>query len=347
MKYLSLLKKLKQQKKKEQYISNNNITISNRPNISLFKIINNIDDDMNNDCNSSTNDDNIESISECETNLTDDNYPTADFYLDNLNTNIYSEKLTIISKIDDIGKYDIKANINYPLKKNPFYFGLNCEEFDVDKINAVDDNKDIIFMLDSDAFKCLLVHVNNKISNAEVDENYNEHIHYFKDINTTVELTIPRFYTFYIAYELFDSPRGELLFNNENIVVNNLSNNINTNYQSKVNIIANNWDIKYNKTLHDKTDDFLFPYMINNDNEINENPSKKIFDLNLALRPEIFNDIEKYRINNSNTYQVPFFSGDSISFKLTIYPDNTQTTVINRTKIINPLIYLITIKFIE
>ena len=336
---LSLLKQIHKHKKKQEYIESiNTFRVSNRPSISLFKVNNCIDDSVNNDDDDDDNDDD-----------NDDNnhYPSTNFYLDNLNTNIYSDKLTIISKIDDIGKYDIKANINYPLKKNPFYFGLNCEEFDVDKINAVDDNKDIIFMLDSDAFKCLLVHVNNKISNAEIDENYNEHIHYFKDINTSVELTIPRFYTFYIAYELFDSPRGELLFNNENIVVNNLSNNINTNYQSKVNIIANNWDLKYNKSLRDKTDDFLFPYMINNDNEINENPSKKIFDLNLALRPEIFNDIEKFRINDSNTYQVPFFSGDSISFKLTIYPDNTQTTVINSAKIINPLIYLVTIIFTE
>ena len=331
---LSLLKQIHKHKKKQEYIESiNTVRVSNRPSISLFKVNNCIDDNDDNDDDDDDDDNN--------------HYPNTNFYLDNLNTNIYSDKLTIISKIDDIGKYDIKANISYPLKNNPFYFGLNCEYFDIDKINAIDDNKDIIFMLDPDAFKTLLIHVNNKISNAVIDETYNEHIHYFKDIPTNEDLNIARFYTFYIGYELFDSPRGELLFNNENIVVNNLNNSINTNYQNKVNIIANNWSVKYNKKLEDKNNEFLFPFIINNDNEINESPSKKIFDLNLAMRPEIFNDIEKFRINDSNTYQVPFLSGDSISFKITIYPDNTQTTVINSAKIINPLIYLVTIIFTE
>jgi hypothetical protein len=61
----------------------------------------------------------------------------------------------------------------------------------------------------------LLIHITNNISNAEIDESYNANINYFNEINTSVTLTIPRFYTFYIANELFDSPKGELLFNNE------------------------------------------------------------------------------------------------------------------------------------
>jgi len=351
---LSLLKKVKQQKKRDQHISNNNITISHRPKISLFKIIHKSENDINSDYDSNNNNnDNSESISECECNLTDNNYPTADFYLENLNTNIYSEKLTINTTIDDIGKYDVKAIIKFPLKKTPFHFAINCEEFDIDKISDLDYIKKIIFMLDSDAFKSLLLSANYKISNAEIDEKNNEHIPYFKDINTCVKLNVANFYPYYIANEVFASPIGESLFNNENLVVNNLTNSIESSYQSKVNMTANYWDKKYNKKLHDKTDEFLFPYKLNNDNdndndnENNKNPSQKIFESTLASRPEVLKNIKKYRIGNSKTYRIPFLCGDSISFKVTINPDNTQTTIINSPKIINSLIYLITIIFTE
>ena len=63
------------------------------------------------------------------------------------------------------------------------------------------------------------------------------------------------------------------------------------------------------------------------------------------MRPEIFSDIDNFRVCNSNTYQVPFLSGDSISFKITIYPDNEQSNIVNNNKKIKPLIYLTTIKF--
>jgi len=337
---LSLLKQIHKHKKKQEYIESiNTVRVSNRPSISLFKVNNCIDgdgDDNDGDDEKHDNDDDD-----------DDEYPNADFYLDNLNTNVYADKLTINKKTYDIGTYDVKAMIIYPLEKNPFYFGVNNEDFDLDKINNTNyiDN-DIVFMLDSDAFKHLLIHITNNISNAEIDKSYNEHINYFNEINTSVTLTIPRFYTFYIANELFDSPKGELLFNNEDIVVNNLTTNINTSYENKVTIVANNWSIKYNKNLQDKNDLFLFPYILNNENEINDNPSKKIFDYNLLLRPEIFNDINRFRVCNSNTYHIPFLSGDSITFKITIYPDENQSSIINNTKTIKPLIYLTTIKFI-
>jgi len=335
----SLLKQLNKHRKKNTYnFTKNDIAVSNRPDVSLFKVNNN---------NTYYGDkDNIFDIdsAECSNN---DNYPRADFYLDNLNTNVYADKLTINRKTYDIGTYDVKATITYSLDNNPFYFGLNNEDFDLDKINNTNyiDN-DIIFMLDADAFKKILIHVTNNISNAEIDESYNANINYFNEINTTLALTIPRFYTFYIAYELFDSPKGELLFNNEGIVVNNLTTNINSSYENKVNIVANNWSIKYNNNLQDKNDMFLFPYILNNENEINENPSKKIFDFNLLLRPEIFNDIDRFRVCNSHTYHVPFLSGDSITFKITVYPDENQSSIINSTKTIKPLIYLTTIKFV-
>lgn len=339
----SLLKQLHKHRKKQEYnITKNNIVVSNRPDVSLFKIKNNIfcqDNDNNN------NDDSSES----DTSSINGNYPNADFYLDNLNTNVYADKLTINSKNYDMGAYDVKAMITYSLDCNPFYFGVNNEDFDLDKINNTNyiDN-DIIFMLSAEGFKNLLIHITNNISNAEIDESYNEHIHYFKDININplIRLTIPRFYPFYVGYELFDSPKGELLFNNEDIVVNNLTTNINSSYQNKVNIVANNWSIKYNNNLHDKNDMFLFPYILNNENEINENPSKKIFDYNLLVRPEIFTNINQFRIGNSNTYNVPFISGDSITFKITIYPDEYQSSIVNSTKTIKPLIYLTTILFV-
>jgi len=205
-------------------------------------------------------------------------------------------------------------------------------------------------MLDSEGFKSLLLSANYKISNAEIDEKNNEHIPYFKDINTCEKLTVATYYPFYIANEVFASPIGESLFNNESLVVNNLTNSIESSYQSKVNMTANYWDQRYNKKLHDKTDDFLFPYKLNNDNdndnENNKNPSQKIFESNLAYRPGVLKNIKKYRIGNSKTYHIPFLIGDSISFKVTINPDNTQNTIIHNKKIIiKPLINLITIIF--
>ena len=79
---LSLLKQIHKHKKKQEYIESiNTVRVSNRPSISLFKVNNCIDDNADND------DDDDD----------DNHYPNTNFYLDNLNTNIYSEKLTIIS----------------------------------------------------------------------------------------------------------------------------------------------------------------------------------------------------------------------------------------------------------
>jgi hypothetical protein len=156
-------------------------------------------------------------------------------------------------------------------------------------------------------------------------------------VNTTVP--IPQDFLQFLSYEFFKTDYGVSLFNNQNVVLYDLSSQL-SNVSDNVNNLLNHFDISNTGLYYfDPNNNGYYKDASNNniyyttrDLSFNYNICRNLLDqiaYDCSGRLQNLPDYHLEKIPNTNIpatnlYSLPFFTGDKIVFKLTIngYPGN-------------------------
>jgi len=137
----------------------------------------------------------------------------------------------------------------------------------------------------------------------------------------------------YLSSKLFNTPNGVDLFNNQELLIKHMNT---LGYNAFQNDISGTlWKYSTTSTL---TDNSALPkYLIdassnmfctNNNFTTNDNICRELFNQILKVQPDRFSttDIEAYTAdgNHFGQYSLPIRTGDSISYKLTVFPAHDQ-----------------------
>ena len=286
-------------------------------------------------------------------------------YLSNLNTNIdVNNNLTIKFEPPDqnIGNYDIVANINIPISSTtPFYIGISNEE--ISEAFTMNNDDDLIFMTEKNYFIALFDRVDYPISDSSIffasntSTTPNTLLVYENEIINANSLNVVDYYILYIAKQIFNTATASVLFNNTDNVINTTNVQINTGYTNTVDTTANYWGnmTSNNPHLYASTNKYPYPYSFNSSISSitsNINPCEIIYKSITKSAPERLIGLPSLN-DYPCVYKINLIPGDIISFKLTLKPPADQYfTVIHdpqlpATRIINPITYLIQLNFVS
>jgi hypothetical protein len=156
------------------------------------------------------------------------------------------------------------------------------------------------------------------------------------NVNIPNKMLVKHDFIRYLAKNLFNTPQGVDLFNNERELVQNLNTLGNNAFQTDISSVL--WKYSTYSTHSNETgfvvDDVTGLKATTNDNTSDENICWVLLNTLLAKAPNRFKNLENV-IDSDGVFSLPIFVGDTINFTFDITPANNQHLLTNSSEIVS------------